>query len=258
MTTSECRKKAKSILKGRYSESFFVVMIFLVVYLIFKLLDILKVGAVLFNNNADTFFLFKTGNISDIFIKYLLCIASFIVMTPLITGGLWWFYQTANNCDNKNILKLYTGFKLNVRSGILYGLMWILTTLSLIPSGICFSASGYIFSIVSKYDNQAVILFASLQVFMLGIALLGLYMKCVASIFLAPFIFIKNPDKNPFKILKLARKKIYGSKLECVKLILTYIPAMLPAVTIPFILPKAIMALSVFACDRIGDNIWEK
>ncbi len=257
MTTSECRKKAKEVLKGRYSESFFVVMVFLVAYLIYKLLDIFKVGAVLYNNSADTLALYKTGNISDIFIKYLFCIASFAVMTPLITGGLWWFYQTANRCDNKSILKLYTGFRLNIRSGILYGIMWLIGMLSLIPSGICFGGAGYIFSIAAEYKNQALILFIALQVFMAGIFFLGLYLKCISTIILAPFIFIKNPDKNPFKILSVARKKIYGSKLECIKLIMTYIPPMLLIVTIPFVLPKAVMSVSVFACDRIGDNVWD-
>lgn len=257
MTTSECRKKSKLVLKGKYCEGFFVVMIFIVTCLIFKTLDIAKICFLLYNNNADTLSLFKTANIPDIFIKYLICLVTFLIATPLITGGVWWFYQTARGCDNKSILKLYTGFKLNFRALILYAIMWLTATLSLIPTGICFGLAGYIFDMAPYYQNQAAVLFISLQVFSFGIFLIGLYLKSMTSMLLAPFIFIKNPDKNVFKILNLSRKKIYGSKLECLKLILTYLPAMLPIVTIPFVLPKAIMSISIFACDRIGDKTWE-
>ena len=52
-------------------------------------------------------------------------------MSPLITGGLWWFYQTVSGGDNRSILKLYTGFKLNMRAAFLYGIMWILSMISL-------------------------------------------------------------------------------------------------------------------------------
>jgi hypothetical protein len=62
---------------------------------------------------------------------------------------------------------------------------------------------------------------------------------------------------NVFKILRMSGKKIYGYKLSALKLILTYIPVMLPVVTIPFVLPKAVMSVSVFACDRIGEEVWE-
>ncbi len=257
MTTTECRKKAGIILKGKYFEGIFVIMVLVVIYLIFKTIDIVKIGALLYNNNINILALYQTNSILDIFVKYLFGILAFAVMTPLITGGLWWFYQTANGEDNKNILKLYTGFKLNIRAFGLYTVMWILSTVSLLPTGLCWAVAGYIFDVVSEYPNQSIVLFISLQVFMFGVFFIGLYLKCISSIILAPFIFIKNPDRNIFKILNMARKKIYGSKLECIQLILTYILPMLPIVTIPFILPKAVMSFSVFACDRIGENIWD-
>lgn len=257
MSTYECRKKAKRILKGRYAEGFFVVMVCVTVYLIFKISDLVKISVMLYNNNINTAALFRTADILDLSVKYLLGIVVFAVMTPLLTGGLWWFYQLASGGDNKNILKLYTGFRLNIRAAGLYALIWFITMMSLLPAGICWAAAWYLFGIVPEFHNQTVMLFICLQLFMAGVFLLGLYLKAVCTVILAPFIFLKNPDVNVFKILNTSRKKIYGSKLECLKLILTYIPAMLPIVTIPFILPKAVMSVSVFACDRIGDEAWE-
>ncbi|MBQ8435241.1 MAG: hypothetical protein IJX24_04455 [Oscillospiraceae bacterium] len=256
MSTYECRKKAKSVLKGCYSEGVFVVMVYIVMYLIFKLSDIAKIAVILYNSNINISELFVTSDISSMLIKYISAIIVFVVMTPLLTGGLWWFYQTACGSDNKNILKLYTGVRLNIRAAALYALIWFIMLLSLIPTGVCWSAAAFLLESVSEYHNHAIVLFICLQLFMAGVFLLGLYLKAVTGTILAPFIFIRNPDMNAFKILALSGKKIYGSKLECLKLIMTYIPAMLPIVTIPFVLPKLLMSLAVFACDRIGEENW--
>lgn len=258
MTTSEYRKKAGMILKKHYSEGVFVVMIFLIVYIFINIWDAAQIAFILYNNNSDTSGLFSSGSIWEAILKVLSAMLSLAVLTPILTGGLWWFYQTACGNDNMNILKLYTGFKLNLRALLLYAVMWVLSMLSLLPTGICWSAASYLFNTVSQYTNQAVVLFIVLQIFMLGVFLIGLYIKCILSMIFAPFVFINHPDMNIFKIIHKSRKIIYGSKLECLKLILTYIPAMLPIITIPFILPRTVMAMSVMAQDKIGGSDWEE
>ncbi len=258
MTTAEYRKKARLILKKRYSEGFFVVMIFLSAFILIKILDIAQAAFILYSENGNAGKLFFSLDAGDTALKIISASLSFVVLTPLITGGLWWFYQTACGNDNMNILKLYTGFKLNLRAGLLYAVIWVLGLISLIPTGVCWAAAYYIFNAAYEFANQAAALFAALQLFMLGLFLLGLYLKCITSLILSPFVFIRHPDMNIFKIINVSRKIIYGSKLECLKLILTYLPAMLPIVTIPFILPRAVMALSVMACEKIGETDWER
>lgn len=254
MNTSVYRHKAKEFLKGRYGEGFFVVSVCIVVYLIFKAFDIAGAGFILYNNNADVFGLFRSRNIIEISIKIIRYILCFILMSPLITGGLWWFYQTVSGGDNRSILKLYTGFKLNLRAAFLYGTMWILSMISLLPSGFCWMFAYKLFYAAPDFSNQAAVLFAVLQLFMAGIFLLGLYMKCLLTFILSPFIFIKRPDTGTFKVMNISRKKMYGVKLDILKMILAYIPAMLPLLTIPFILPKAVMAVSVFAEERLREE----
>ena len=157
MNTSSYRHKAKEILKGRYGEGFFVVSVCIVAYLIFKAFDIAGAGIILYNNNADVSGLFRSGSIAEILLKIIRYIICFIVMSPLITGGLWWFYQTVSGGDNRSILKLYTGFKLNMRAAFLYGIMWILSMISLLPSGFCWLFAYKLFHAVPDFSNQAVI-----------------------------------------------------------------------------------------------------
>ena len=54
--------------------------------------------------------------------------------------------------------------------------------------------------------------------------------------------------------MNMSRKKMYGVKLDFLKMIIAYIPAMLPLITIPFVLPKAVMAASVFAEERLKEE----
>ena len=54
--------------------------------------------------------------------------------------------------------------------------------------------------------------------------------------------------------MNMSRKKMYGVKLDFLKMIIAYIPAMLPLITIPFVLPKAVMVASVFAEERLKEE----
>lgn len=252
MTTCECRKEASAILKKNYPESFFIVMSALSAFVLLKILDIAQTGFLLYNSNMGSDKLFVSSFFWEAALKIGTAALFLIVMTPLFTGGLWWFYQTASGNDNREVLKLYTSFSLNVRACFLYLTMWALTLLALLPSFLCFRAACYFYGKAALSADQALTLFTALQIFMAGVFLLGLYLRCVSKLFLAPFIFITHPDMNIFRIIRSSGKAIYGSKLECIKLMITYIPLMLPIVTIPFVLPRAVMSLSVFAKDRIG------
>ena len=257
MSNYECRKKASMLLKHRYGEGFFAVMIIIGAFFILKIFDIAQIGLLLYNNGMDTKSLFHSSFIWELILKLCSAFITLAVMTPLITGGLWWFYETASGGDNKSILKLYAGIRLNIRAAALYALMWIKTLISLIPSGLCFALSFVFYRRTAFSNDQTLMLFFTFEIFMLGIFMLGLFLRCITKLFTAPFLFIENPGTDPFKIIKLSGRIIYGSKLECLKLIFTYIIPMLPVVTIPFILPKALMSFSVFAKERIGVFDWE-
>ena len=252
MTSSQCRKQAKQRLKGNYSEGFFVTAIVLAAFIIYKTADTVQSAMILYNNGGAADSLFQSRDIWDFLMKAALALLCFVLTSPLITGGVWWYYQTARGSDNRNILKLYAGFKLNVRAIRLYMTIWFLSMLSLLPSGVCFAGAYELFSELPEMNDQPLILFVTIQVFVLGIALSGLYLRCVTAFLPAPFIFISRPDKGVFSVLKMSARIMKGSKTEALKLIMIYLAMMLPIVTVPFVLPKAVMSLSVFSCDRMG------
>ncbi len=237
MRISDYCSIARNYLKGRYGEAFIVTTLCLFVFVFFKsaaFIMIYAVGDMPYANLIET--------VGAIF--------SFIIMTPLMTGGFWWFFQTVCGGDNRSLLKLYSGLRLNTRAAILYALMWLKSFVSLIPSAVLL-ASSYVFLYGKTGFKDDVILFAAFQSIVLGIVFFTLYFSTFASMALAPFLFISHPDKNPFKVLRESAKMMRGRKIKFMKLMLVFLPMMLPLITIPFVMPLAAMSAAAFAKDGI-------
>lgn len=242
MKISEYRSTAGEYLKGRYGEAFVVTAICLFVFVTFK-------------TAAAAFYAFSNTAFSPA-VEAVITVICFFIMTPLLTGGFWWFFQTVCGQDNRNLLKLYSGFRLNRRAAVLYALMWVKGFLSLFPSAACFTGA-YVLVYGNTGLESGIALFGAFQLFMLGIALLGLYFSTAVSMIPAPFVFISHPDRNPFGVIRTSSKLMRGQKIRFFRLVLSYIPAMLPVVTIPFVMPSAVMSAAVFAKEVIQKSDYE-
>lgn len=243
MKISEYRHIAKKNLKGCYCEAFIVTALCLFVFLSFKAADLLRAY----------FMSGYSGSIIYALIKMAVALICFLLITPLLTGGFWWFFQTACGEDNRSLLKLYSGFRLNCRAALLYAAMWIKSFFSLFPTAFCWTAA-YVLLYGNTGLSESVTVFAAFQLFMLGIVLILLYFRTAASMALAPFMFISHPDKNPLRVLRESSVCMRGKKLEFIKLIFSFVPYMLPVVTIPFVIPSAVMAAAVFAQKNSGGD----
>lgn len=115
MKISEYRHIARKNLKGCYCEAFIVTALCLFVYLSFKAAELLM--AYFWSGYA--------GSLISGLLKAAVTAFCFLLTTPLLTGGFWWFFQTACGEDNRSLLKLYSGFRLNCRAALLYAAMWI-------------------------------------------------------------------------------------------------------------------------------------
>jgi len=140
MNTAECHSRARACLSGRYGEAFIVTAVCIFVFVTFRAAIMLSVNAI----GDETFSWFAEGILTA------LC---FIIITPLLTGGVWWFYQTVSGGDNRSLLKLYSGFRLNRRAALLYIFMWLKGFISLFPTAVCWT-TAYIL-IHGEYDISA-------------------------------------------------------------------------------------------------------
>lgn len=246
MSTGLYRRRSKELLRGKYGEGFVVSAVVVAVFLIFKTLDLMLAAASVYTDGLNLSELIAGEGILETVFSIVRRAACFIVMVPLLTGGVWWFFQTASGMDGGNILKIYSGLRLNIRAAAVYGVMWLWGFVSLIPTGLCWLGAYAVFEYACQGVNQAVMLFAAVQLLAAGVFLLGLSVRTAAAVSAAPFIFIMHPDTGAFRSVRQSVKLMKGRKADFVKLMLCYVPAMLPLVTIPFVLPRAVMSAALF------------
>lgn len=250
MSIKECRKKSKEILKGKYAEGFVVSFALISVLLMFKTIDLMLASAAVYAGGSGLAELISGGGIAGAALSILRHFLCFAITVPVLTGGLWWYFQTALGKDNKNILKVYSGFRLNIRAAAVYAIMWARGFISLIPTGLCWAGAWISFGYACTEQNQGIWLFITVQMFAAGVFLLGLYIYATVSAAAAPFLFIMRPDTGAFRSVRMSRRLMKGRKSEFVKLILCYVPSMLPIVTIPFVLPRAVMSAALFISEE--------
>ncbi|MGN0622083.1 MAG: DUF975 family protein [Porcipelethomonas sp.] len=250
MSTEEYRKKSKEILKGRYAEGFVVSFALIIVFLIFKAADLMLASAMVYLGGSSLSDLVAGGGVMGAVFSAVRHVLCFVFMVPLLTGVFWWYWQTAGGEDNGNILKIYSGLRLNVRAAAVYAVMWITGFLSLIPCGLCWLGAWLSFSCACRSTEQEIMLFVCIQLIAAGFFLLGLIIRNAASVSAAPFLFIMHPDMGAFKAVRMSARLMKGRKGDFVKLMLSYLPAMLPVVTVPFVLPGAVMSAALFVSEE--------
>lgn len=250
------RKESASILKNKYGEAFFVSSACFVIFVLFKLFETLISALFLHEENVSPWQLFYSDNYLWLTFTIAYKLFFFSALIPVLTGAVWWFSQAAskNNERSDSVIKLYTSLKINLRSALVFFILYLLHTLILLLSCISFYSA---YSIGISYGKSSLMAFIAIQLAILGAALLSLYAYTLLATSAAPFIFVKYPMGNPFKIIALSFRLMKGKKLFLIKIFLSYsyLLILIPfVITVPFITPFIAMPVAVFMQNIIPDE----
>ncbi|NLP26392.1 MAG: hypothetical protein GX365_03485 [Clostridiales bacterium] len=249
MNIKEIKYQARLAMRDKYWEAFVVVFACFGIYILFKLVEIMVCSVLIYNNIVDVKQMFTNNNFIWTTFRIIYSVFLFIAMVPVVTGAVWWFSQAVkkNEFLSDSIIQLYTSFKVNSRAFIVYGLMWLIQLLSLIPS--CLMIFGA-YIIIAHYSANSDMLYLAIQLIILSIAFLAFHIRVTLGLILTPYIFIRHPMDNPFSIIGISFRLMRGNKIQALKLLLSYIvylPLMALIVTIPLIIPNIMMSVTVFA-----------
>ncbi|MFR0950968.1 MAG: hypothetical protein ACLSFT_10795 [Ruminococcus callidus] len=108
-----------------------------------------------------------------------------------------------------------------------------------------------------------VLLFWAVQLLVLGVlCLLGWVYVCLG-LWCVPFVCFARPELPPWKVPAAAMQIMHGGRRELLALLGWYALQMLPLVTIPWVLPKAVLSVTVFCnlrcrlwCDAIANGTY--
>lgn len=237
------RTQAKSALRGRHGEAWAVLVVCL-----------LALGMLLLAELGATALLLElgwhTGGADAVLSGALLCgriLLGFCLLVPPVNGAVWWFVQAAaGECNDAGTVKaLYVCRRLNGRAGLLYGLLWGIALLLLLPPVCCVLGVRYLLAAALLPDASPWLLFAAAQLILLFAALLFWRGYLLLGLLPAVFLFAEQPLTSPWRLLRRSLCIMRGRRLLAVSLFLRELPCLL-VIPVVFLLPRLCMQAAVF------------
>lgn len=128
----------------------------------------------------------------------------------------------------------------------------LLRTISLQPAALCLFGAYALAKTGAAHAESAPYLFAAVQLLLLGtLCLLGWVYVCLG-LWCAPFVCFACPELSVWHIPFAALKIMRGGRKELLALLGWYAVQMLPLVTIPWLLPRAVLSVTIFCNIRVA------
>lgn len=139
----------------------------------------------------------------------------------------------------------------------------LLRTLLLQAVTLCLFGAYQLGKTAAHRTEGAPYLFWAVQLLVLGVlCLLGWVYVCLG-LWCVPFVCFARPELSPWKVPVAAMQIMHGGRRELLALLGWYALQMLPLVTIPWVLPKAVLSVTVFCnlrcrlwCDAIANGTY--
>ena len=130
----------------------------------------------------------------------------------------------------------------------------LLRTLLLQAVTLCLFGAYQLGKTAAHRTEGAPYLFWAVQLLVLGVlCLLGWVYVCLG-LWCVPFVCFARPELPPWKVPVAAMQIMHGGRRELLALLGWYALQMLPLVTIPWVLPKAVLSVTVFCNLRC--HLW--
>lgn len=127
----------------------------------------------------------------------------------------------------------------------------LLRTLLLQTVTLCLFGAYQLGKAGAAHTESAPYLFAAVQLLVLGtLCLLGWCYVCLG-LWCVPFVCFARPELPAWKVPLAAMRAMHGGRKELLALLGWYGLQMLPVVTIPWVLPQAVLSVTVFCNLRV-------
>lgn len=175
------------------------------------------------------------------------CLLGAVGSVPLCSGTAWWFMQAAAGENNSlsDYFVLLRSPGLNLRAARLYGLLWLLTGVMLLPAGICVTGIRLLLRAALEQTDCFWYLFGSMQ--LAALLLLWLWLACYILTGILPvvFLFAMYPFRSPAALCRMSFARMRGNR----GLLLLHLLRWLPLLPVPGGGAGACMGLAVLLMD---------
>ena len=179
----------------------------------------------------------------------------FAVLLPVRCGVWSWF------CDRLGLgHRVHFFFRdagAYLRAFCFFGTAALLRWLALLPAASAAVFAAYAFRHGAMQEEGGLWLFAAVQGMAAAVWCLWAWLRFCLSMTALPVLYLAAPEEGIFSAIRRSQKMLRGHYCRLAGVLLRYLPAMLPVVTIPFVLPYLYADVILFLHLRMLEHASE-
>lgn len=261
MKTREIKNRALECLSDNWIRSVAVICSVFVLYLVFYLGQIAMYNYYKYIGIVSEYESFFSGNIYLIIMDIVIFALGFIIVSPTVTGSIWWFIHCARGETNSigNMFICYCETKLYLKTVAMQAILALIGFFSTMPFVFCiYVENKLIDTAYSKGTNNGLLILIFACVGVLTVCCLLFSVIINLRFILTNYIFVLNPD-IPIKVMLIKSFRITKKYLkQIIVLMLSFAWWLIPSVFVfPlfFILPYFAMSITIKMNEIINEAL---
>lgn len=244
---------SRKSLKGHYAKAFGAAMLLLGVWLVLKLVPVFLAGVLLLNGTLTPGGLFFGRKRMWVLFMAMWELLTFCMLLPVRCGTRSWFSHLTELEQPEQERQFFRNGKAYFRALWFFASVKFLRWLAAMPCAAACLLTAEAFRRSAALTEGGLWLFAAVQ----GIAAVfwagWFYVRFCVSLSAVPYLFLENPKTGILQAVRTSGKMLSGRHAQLAALVVPYVPAAVPVVTIPFLLPCLLTDLTLYLQLRIRE-----
>lgn len=167
----------------------------------------------------------------------------FIILLPLQCRTCGWFTDLTELGEERTF---FTGTDALLRAAWYFLRVELCRLAAVLPLALGLLGAEYAFHEAEDAADGGFALFLTAQCLCLAAVGAVRYVRFCIGLAAVPYLFAADPNGSPFADIQRSCRVLRGHHAELLRLVLGYLPAALPVVTIPFLLPYLVTDYTLF------------
>lgn len=244
------------LLKGKRMTALLVCLMPAAASLFFRLAEAAIYSVMLYFSGMEPAVLF-TGEILPQQAAALICtVLRCLTTAPLIYASVLWFSELCCEAPERRrtpLMRVILSRKIYGRSLSALIITKAAAFAFLVPAGL-FGKTAYELISAGIYGSGEFHLLMTVHAAVMTLLSLGLWIWAKLALFAVPFLLIRFPERSVLRIVRDSFRFMKGRRGTLLKLFALYVPPMLTAAAIPFLLPGLSAAVSLFISISLRED----
>ena len=254
MNLRELYACTRRTLKGQYARILGISLVYPLAWAFFRVIPCVLAGVLVFQEKLSARTLVAGGVPLWLLFSVLWAILRFGVLLPLRCGTCGRLTALTGLERSRPVnLRSLSGY---LRAAWYFACVELLRLPALLPFVLGIAGAGFFLQRSVGLAEGGAMLFLAAKCFCLALAGLLQYLRFSIEIAAVPFFWLEHPRLSPFAAVRHAREMLRSVYPSLLLHLLCCIPAVLPLVTIPFVLPYFTVSGTLFLQVRMRE--WEQ